>query len=64
MRELETLEVVTPTRLFDDRLSLEFEGIQIEMEDRGPGVTEEDRSYTRRTLAERAFMGLRGPGGL
>lgn len=30
----------------------------------GPGVTEEDWTYTRRTLAERAFMGLRGQGGL
>ncbi len=29
----------------------------------GPGVTEEDWTYTRRTLAERAFVGLRGQGG-
>ena len=29
----------------------------------GPGVTDEDWDYTRRTLAERAFMGLRGQGG-
>jgi hypothetical protein len=28
-----------------------------------PGVTDEDWDYTRRTLAERAFMGLRGQGG-
>ena len=30
----------------------------------GPGVSEEDWTYTRRTLAERAFVGLRGQGGL
>lgn len=29
---------------------------------RGPGVSAEDWDYTRRTLAERAFMGLRGQG--
>lgn len=29
----------------------------------GPGVTAEDWTYTRRTLAERAFVGLRGQGG-
>lgn len=29
----------------------------------GPGVAEEDWTYTRRTLAERAFVGLRGQGG-
>jgi hypothetical protein len=30
----------------------------------GPGVSDEDWTYTRRTLAERAFVGLRGQGGL
>ena len=30
---------------------------------RGPGISEEDWEYTRRTLAERAFVGLRGQGG-
>lgn len=30
----------------------------------GPGVSDEDWTYTRRTLAERAFAGLRGQGGL
>jgi glyoxylase-like metal-dependent hydrolase (beta-lactamase superfamily II) len=30
----------------------------------GTGVSEDDWTYTRRTLAERAFMGLRGQGGL
>ncbi|HEY7752235.1 MAG TPA: MBL fold metallo-hydrolase [Steroidobacteraceae bacterium] len=30
----------------------------------GPEVAPEDWEYTRRTLAERAFMGLRGQGGL
>jgi cyclase len=33
--ELETLEVVKPTFLFDGRLSLDFEGTPIEIEDRG-----------------------------
>ena len=28
----------------------------------GPAVSEEDWDYTRRTLAERAFMGIRGQG--
>ena len=30
----------------------------------GPAVSDEDWTYTRRTLAERAFMGLRGQGAL
>ncbi len=30
----------------------------------GPAVSAEDWTYTRRTLAERAFMGLRGQGAL
>ena len=30
----------------------------------GSAVSDEDWTYTRRTLAERAFMGLRGQGGL
>ena len=30
----------------------------------GPAVSDEDWTYTRRTLAERAFMGLRGQGGI
>jgi hypothetical protein len=29
----------------------------------GPQVSDEDWDYTRRTLAERAFLGLRGQGG-
>ena len=29
----------------------------------GPRVPDEDWTYTRRTLAERAFVGLRGQGG-
>lgn len=29
----------------------------------GPGVTDDDRTCTRRALAERAFVGLRGQGG-
>jgi glyoxylase-like metal-dependent hydrolase (beta-lactamase superfamily II) len=35
LAELETLEVVVPTQLFDGRISLDFEGTQIEIEDRG-----------------------------
>ena len=35
LAELETLEVVKPTFLFDGRLSLDFEGTPIEIEDRG-----------------------------
>ena len=30
----------------------------------GPAVSDDDWIYTRRTLAERAFMGVRGQGGL
>jgi hypothetical protein len=123
LQELEVLEVVTPTRLFDKRLSLDFEGTRIEIQDRGPanspndatnwhgytralravleatltrvetmvragrtmaqvqdelnlddvrglvpewsrpGVSAEDWDHTRRTLAERAFVGIRGQGG-
>ena len=35
LEELATLEVVKPTFLFDGRLSLDFEGTRIEIEDRG-----------------------------
>jgi cyclase len=35
LRELETLEIVTPTRLFDDRLTLDFEGTPIEIRNHG-----------------------------
>jgi cyclase len=35
LEELATLEVVVPTQLFDGRLSLDFEGTRIEIEDRG-----------------------------
>jgi len=30
----------------------------------GAAVSDEDWTYTKRTLAERAFMGLRGQGGI
>ena len=33
--ELATLQVVVPTQLFDGRLSMDFEGMRIEIEDRG-----------------------------
>jgi len=42
LRELESLEVVTPDRLFDGRLSLDFEGLRIEIEDRGPANSPND----------------------
>jgi glyoxylase-like metal-dependent hydrolase (beta-lactamase superfamily II) len=42
LRELETLEIVTPTRLFDGRLDLDFEGIRIEIVDRGPANSPND----------------------
>jgi glyoxylase-like metal-dependent hydrolase (beta-lactamase superfamily II) len=42
LRELETLEVLTPTKLFDGRLSLDFEGTRIEIEDRGPANSPND----------------------
>ena len=35
LEELATLRVVVPTQLFDGRLSMDFEGTRIEMEDRG-----------------------------
>ncbi len=35
LEELAALEVVVPTQLFDGRLSLDFEGTRIEIEDRG-----------------------------
>jgi glyoxylase-like metal-dependent hydrolase (beta-lactamase superfamily II) len=42
LQELERLEVVTPTRLFDDRLSLDFEGVTIEIRDWGPANSPND----------------------
>jgi len=42
LHELETLEVVTPTLLFDNLLSLDFEGIRIEMQNRGPANSPND----------------------
>lgn len=42
LRDLETLEVVIPDRLFDERLSLDFEGLRIEIEDRGPANSPND----------------------
>ena len=42
LRELESLEVVMPDRLFDERLSLDFEGVRIEIEDRGPANSPND----------------------
>jgi len=42
LAELTTLEVVTPTQLFDGRLSLDFEGTAIEIENRGPANSPDD----------------------
>jgi cyclase len=42
LEELAAIEVVTPTQLFDGRLSLDFEGIAIEIEDRGPANSPND----------------------
>lgn len=42
LHELENLEVLTPTRLFDGRLSLDFEGVRIDIEDRGPANSPND----------------------
>ena len=42
IEELAALEVVVPTFLFDGRLSLDFEGTPIEIEDRGPANTPND----------------------
>jgi glyoxylase-like metal-dependent hydrolase (beta-lactamase superfamily II) len=42
LAELESLEVVPPTQLFDGRLSLDFEGTPIEIENRGPANSPDD----------------------
>jgi glyoxylase-like metal-dependent hydrolase (beta-lactamase superfamily II) len=42
LEELATLAVVTPDRLFDGRLTLDFEGTTIEIEDRGPANSPND----------------------
>ena len=42
LRELETLEVLAPGRVFDDRLDLDFEGLKIEIRDRGPANSPND----------------------
>jgi glyoxylase-like metal-dependent hydrolase (beta-lactamase superfamily II) len=45
LAELATLEVVPPTQLFDGRLSLDFEGTPIEIEDRGPANSPDDSTF-------------------
>lgn len=42
LAELAALEVVPPTQLFDGRLSLDFGGTRIEIEDRGPANSPND----------------------
>ena len=49
--ELEALEVVVPTQLFDGRMSLDFEGTQIEIEDRGPANSPNDATVWLPTSA-------------
>jgi glyoxylase-like metal-dependent hydrolase (beta-lactamase superfamily II) len=45
LRELETLQVVAPDRLFDGRLSLDFEGTRIEIRDWGPANSPHDATF-------------------
>jgi glyoxylase-like metal-dependent hydrolase (beta-lactamase superfamily II) len=42
LAELASLEVVAPTQVFDGRLSLDFGGTRIEIEDRGPANSPND----------------------
>ncbi len=42
MQELESLAIVVPTRLFDDRISLDLDGVRIEIDDRGPANSPND----------------------
>jgi glyoxylase-like metal-dependent hydrolase (beta-lactamase superfamily II) len=42
LAELETLEIVPPTQLFDGRLTIDFEGTPIEIENRGPANSPDD----------------------
>src|SRR5688572_25623365 len=42
LQELESLEIVVPTRLFDDRISLDLDGVRIEIENRGPANSPND----------------------
>jgi len=42
LAELAALEVVPPTQLFDGKLSLDFEGTPIEIENRGPANSPDD----------------------
>lgn len=42
LEELAALEIAIPTQLFDGRMSLDFEGTQIEIEDRGPANSPND----------------------
>jgi glyoxylase-like metal-dependent hydrolase (beta-lactamase superfamily II) len=42
LAELAALEIVAPTQLFDGRLSLDFEGTPIEIENRGPANSPDD----------------------
>jgi glyoxylase-like metal-dependent hydrolase (beta-lactamase superfamily II) len=42
LQELESLAIVTPTRLFDDRISLDLGGLRVEIEDRGPANSPND----------------------
>jgi glyoxylase-like metal-dependent hydrolase (beta-lactamase superfamily II) len=44
-RELETLQVVTADRLFDERLKLNFEGTRVEIRDWGPASSAHDLTF-------------------
>jgi glyoxylase-like metal-dependent hydrolase (beta-lactamase superfamily II) len=42
LAELATLDIVAPTQLFDGRMTLDFEGTPIEIENRGPANSPDD----------------------
>lgn len=45
LEELATIRVIPPNRLFDGRLSLDFEGTRIEIRDRGPANSPHDTTF-------------------
>jgi glyoxylase-like metal-dependent hydrolase (beta-lactamase superfamily II) len=45
LEELATIRVIPPNRLFDGRLSLDFEGTRIEIQDRGPANSPHDTTF-------------------
>lgn len=45
LRELETVQIVTPNHVFDGQLNLNFEGTRIEIKDWGPANSPHDVTY-------------------